>query len=152
MVGRPMPRFTYAPFGMSRATRVAICSRLKRFIACASRSAIPSSGRARCGHQPRRGRDLDDTLNEDARGNNALGIEITEIDDLAHLRNGTFCRRGHDRPEIARGLAIDEITPAISAQRLDESEVGTNRVFEHVVPAFDAPRLLAFGERRTVTG
>ncbi len=92
------------------------------------------------------------TYAEDARGNDVLGIEIAEIDDLAHLRNGAFCGRGHDRPEIARGLAVDEITPAIAAQCLDEGEVGTNREFEHVVPAFDAPRLLAFGERRAVTG
>src|SRR5258708_34880137 len=106
MVGRPMPRFTSAPFGMSRATRVAICSRLKRFIACASRSAIPSGGRARGGHQPRRGWDLDDTSNEDPRRNDVLGIEIAAIDDLTHLRNGAFCRPAQDRPQIARGLAI----------------------------------------------
>jgi len=75
-------------------------------------------------------------------------IEIPQVHDLAHLRDRAPGGRRHDRTEVARRLAIDEVAPAIAAQRLDQREVGADRMLEHVVPAVDHARLLAFGEQR----
>src|ERR1043166_10337494 len=102
---------------MSRATRAAICSRVKRFIAP---PALPPSCRgARGRHHTRRGGHLDDALDEDARRSHGFGIEIAEIHHLAYLGDRALRRARHDRPEVARGLAIDEIAPPIPAQRAD---------------------------------
>src|SRR5204863_2470008 len=79
-------------------------------------------------------------------------IEITEVHDLAHLHDRAFRSGGHDRPEVARRFAIDEIAPAIRAQRLDQREVRFDRILEHVIATVDLARLLAFCEQRYITG
>src|SRR5207245_1356780 len=53
---------------------------------------------------------------------------------------------------VARGLAVDEVPKPIAAMRLDEREIGGQRVLEHVRPAREQARLLAFGEERAVAG
>src|SRR5208283_2989963 len=137
---------------MSRATRAAICSRVKRFIAASLLVWCVSRCRPRRCLQLRRRRDLDDAMHEDARRDDMLGIEIAEVDDLAHLGDRAARGGGHDGPEIARRLAIDQVTPAIAAQRLDEREVGADRVLEDIIATVDASRLLAFRERRAMAG
>ena len=81
--------------------------------------------------------DRDDALDEDARRDDRLGIERAERHDLAHLDDRALRRRGHDRPEVARGLAVDEVAPAVGALGLDQREVGVDRILEHVVAAVD---------------
>ena len=47
-------------------------------------------------------------------------------------------RRGrHDRAEVARRLAVDEVAPAVGLERLDQGDVGVDRILEHVVAAVD---------------
>src|SRR5207344_1533302 len=54
------------------------------------------------------------------------------------------------RPEVARALAVGEVSPAVGAVGLDQRVVGVDRVLEHIVAAADAPRLLALREARAV--
>ena len=108
---------------------------------------------AACGCGPRVATlDRDDALHEDARRDDGFGIELAERHDLVHLRDRAFRRRRHDRAEVARGLAVDEVAPAVAALGLDQREVGVDRVLEHVAAAVDRARLLALGERRAVAG
>jgi hypothetical protein len=90
--------------------------------------------------------DAHHALHVDTGRDDHLGVERAELDGLAHLRDGAFRRRRHDRPEVARGLAVGEVAPAVGAVGLDERVVGVDRVLEHVVALADAPRLLAPGE------
>src|SRR5205807_6251559 len=59
-------------------------------------------------------------------------------------------RARHDRPEVSRALAIDQVAPAVGALRLDERVIGVDRVFQHVIAIADAPSLLALRKARAV--
>src|SRR5450631_271896 len=116
MVGKPMPRLTNAPSGMSRATRAAIWSRVYRFMAV-------SSCRGLWRRQRVRDIDLYHALDEDARRDDVFRIQCAERHDLAYLDDRALRRRRHDGPEVARRLAIDQIAPAVAQLRLDQGEV-----------------------------
>src|SRR5262249_5691347 len=79
-------------------------------------------------------------------------IECTQHDDLANLRDRALRRRRHDGSEIARGLAVDEISPAVAAVGFDQREIGMNRVLEHIVAPADLACFLALGEQRSIGG
>ena len=96
--------------------------------------------------------DRDDALDEDSRRDDVFRVEAAQRDHFAHLRDRALGRAGHDRPEIARGLAIDEVAPAVALLGLDQREVGVDRILEHVVAAVDDARFLAFGQQRAVAG
>src|SRR6185436_7630498 len=107
---------------MSRATRAAIWSRLRRFMI-----APPVDAHLRNGAQAGSNTgplDRNHTLDENTGSNHGLGVQLTEFDDLVYLRNSASRSRGHDRTEIAGGLAVDQISPAVRALGLDQSEVG----------------------------
>src|SRR6476646_7693280 len=130
---------------MSRATRAAIWSRLKRCIVRSFTAPMVSSGNdAAWG--------LHDPLDEDAGRHDRLGIQYTEPNDFAHLRDRAFRRARHDRPEVARGLAVDEIAPAVGTIGLDQRVIRTDRIFEHVATPVDLARLLPLRKQRAVAG
>src|SRR5215469_17175996 len=104
------------------------------------------------GHELRRCGNLDHALHEDARSHDVFGVEVSEVHDFAHLDDGALCCAGHDRTEVARGLAVYEVAPAVSAQGLDQREVSADRILEHVVAPVDPPRLLALRELRSEAG
>ena len=61
----------------------------------------------------------DDAVDEDAGSHDGLGVERSQRHDLVDLHHR---RRGgdrHDRTEVARGLAVDEVAPAVALQRGD---------------------------------
>src|SRR5436853_6859062 len=80
-------------------------------------------------------RHLHDARDEDTRRHDALRVERAELDDFVYLRDGALRRARHGRPEVARALAVDEVSPAVAALRFDERHIAANRVFEHVAPA-----------------
>src|SRR6202165_4306181 len=90
--------------------------------------------------------DLHDALNEDPRRDDRFRIQFTQRDHLSHLRYGALCGGGHDRSEVARGLAIHKIAPAVALVGLDQREIRGDRIFEHVAAAIDDAGFLAFGE------
>ena len=57
-------------------------------------------------------------------------------------------RGGHDRPEVAGGLAVDEVAHPVGPVRADQRDVAVDRVLQHVGAAVDLAGLLALGERR----
>src|SRR3954470_6387770 len=138
-----MPRLTQAPSGISCATRAAICSRVNRCMELSLRSMSGGSTYVAPFY-------LNDSGHIETRGHHRFGIEHAEVDDLVHLRHGTLRRCGHDRTEVACGLAICEIAPAIAALGFDEREITVDRVLEHVVATVDDARLLAFREQRSI--
>src|SRR4051812_16448915 len=125
-VGRPMPRLTTAPSPMSRATRAAICSRVqwgRVGAVLAFMAASPSIG-LEAGAAGRGAFDRHDALHEQPGRDDRLRIERAERDHFVHGRDRAARRGRHDGSEVARGLAVDEVAPAVAALGLDEGEVG----------------------------
>src|SRR5580700_499901 len=56
----------------------------------------------------------------------------------------------HHGIEVARGLAINQVSPPIALPRLDQREVGLERMFEHVRAAVELARFFAFGHNGAV--
>src|SRR5690606_33491191 len=160
-VGAPMPRLTTAPSGMSCAMRRARSSRLMRVAMSVllagggglERGALHGDAADELAVlEPRAGPDLDDAVDVDAGGDDRLGVERAERHDLVDLHDGRGGGARHDGSEVARGLAVDEVAPAVGGEGADEGEVGPDGVLEHVVAAVDAARLAAFGELGAVAG
>src|SRR5438876_11951792 len=147
MVGKPRPRLTYAPSGMSCATRAASCSRVKRIMRISFRLRLGTAARWRAGPS-----DSDDTPDNDAGSNDHFRVQPAQRDDLAHLRDGAFRCAGHERAEVARGFAIDQVAPAVAPVGLDQGEVGANRILENIVATVNFARLLAFRKRGAIAG
>ena len=59
---------------------------------------------------------------------------------------------GHDRPEVAGGLAVDEVAHPVGPVGADQRDVALDRVLEDVGAAVDHPGLLALGQRRADAG
>jgi hypothetical protein len=70
----------------------------------------------------------------------------------SHLGDGGLGGHRHDRAEVARGLAVHQVAPAVAAQRLDQREVGVDGRLQHVVAAVDQARFLALGQQGAVAG
>lgn len=54
-----------------------------------------------------------------------------------HRGDGLLRGHGHHRAEVARGLAVDQVAPAVAALGLDQRHVAVDRVLEHVLLAVD---------------
>src|SRR5262249_22827786 len=96
---------------ISTATRAAICSLVKRRATSRSTGALGAPIRT------------EDPLHEDAGRHDHLRIEGTQPDEPAHFDDGAARGRSHDRPEVPRGLAINEVPPAVRTVRFDERYV-----------------------------
>src|SRR5690349_14616370 len=51
---------------------------------------------------------LDQALDEDARGDDVVGVQFARLDNYLRLGNGQEACRGHHRVEIPGGVAVDE--------------------------------------------
>ena len=79
-----------------------------------------------------------------------LGVKVAQFGKKGNLHDGRRGGHGHDGPEVARGLAIKQVAPAVGLVRFDQGEVGSNRVLEHIVTPLDGSRLFSVGERGAV--
>ena len=94
----------------------------------------------------------DHAVDVDAGRHDRLRIQLTDVDDLAHLDHGRGRGGGHHRPEVARRLAIDEVAHPVGSMCFDERDVAADRVLEQVLAPVDGALLLALGERRPHAG
>src|SRR4051794_37996503 len=118
-----MPRFTYAPSGMSWATR--------------SASSFLFSGDIGPLLQLETTTDRDDAIDEDAGGHDGLGIETPGSHELVDLHDCRGRGRGHDGPEVTGRLAVHQVAEPIGPVGADQREVCDDRVLEHVVATVD---------------
>src|SRR5690606_8011334 len=78
-----------------------------------------------------------DTVDKDARRHNGLGVKLAQFHDFVYGCDGELGRGGHDGPEVASGLAIHQVAPAVAAFGLDEGDVAMDRLFEYILAAID---------------
>jgi hypothetical protein len=63
-------------------------------------------------------------LHKDAGGDDRLRIELAQRHHVGYLRDSDPGGGGHDRTEVARGLAVYQVAAAVAALRLDQRKVG----------------------------
>src|SRR5688572_18754570 len=86
---------------------------------------------------------LHNAVDVDTGGHDVLRVQPARRHDLRHLGNGVLRGGGHDRAEVAGGLAVDEVSDAVGLKRLDEGNVGVDRRLEDLAAAVDDPGFLA---------
>ena len=151
-VGRPMPRLTTAPSGMSWATRIAISTRLHFFVAAHAAPLVVAAAPLKPPALVATRSILTIRCTKMPGVTTASGIELAEGDDPVHGGDRRLRRHRHHRAEVARRHAIGQVAPAVAALGLDEGEVAVDRRLEHVHAAVDLARLLALGELGAVAG
>ena len=77
---------------------------------------------------------------------NHVGIQFSRLDQVFDFGDSDPGRCCHHGIEIARGFAIDEVTPLVALPSLDESEVGFQRALHDVSAALELARFFAFGD------
>src|SRR5205809_1379687 len=71
---------------------------------------------------------------------------------MLDLGDGKSRRGRHDRVEVARGLAIDEVAFAVGLPGMYDCEVGDETALHDISLAVKIVRLLAFGDQGSNTG
>jgi len=74
---------------------------------------------------------------------NLIGRKRAKLDKFFDFGDDVVGGGGHHGIEVARGLAIEEIAPAVALPRFDESKVAANAALENVVAAIEFARFFA---------
>src|SRR6266446_940745 len=91
---------------------------------------------------------LQDGVDKDAGSMNLVRVQLAKSGEVFYFGDDVIGGGGPHGIEVARGLAINEIAPAIALPGFDESEVATKAAFENAHVAAEVARLLAFGDHR----
>src|SRR6267142_996267 len=89
---------------------------------------------------------------EDAGRVDLIGIELAKVDEFFYFGDDVVGGGGHHGIEVARGLAVDEISPAVAFPGFDEREIATQATLEDVVAAVEFAGLFSFGDHGAVAG
>src|SRR5882762_5086014 len=95
---------------------------------------------------------LEDGVYVDAGGVDLVGFELADFHKLFNFGDDVIGGGGHHGIEVARGLAIDEIAPAVAFPGFDESEIAAQATLEDVVAAVEFAGFLSFGDHGAVAG
>src|SRR5579863_5053379 len=96
--------------------------------------------------------DVHDALHENSRRHDEVGLDFAGLDQMLDLGDGDLAGGRHDRIEVPRGLAIDEIALGVALPRVDDRQIRDEPAFHHIVLAIEFARVLALADRRAVTG
>src|SRR5712691_12084036 len=82
---------------------------------------------------------------------NLIGVELAQVDEFFDFGNDVVSSGGHHGIEVARGLAIDEIAPAVAFPRFDESEISADGAFHDKHAAIELARFFYFRDHGAVS-
>ena len=68
---------------------------------------------------------------------NLIGVELAEFHEFFDFGDHVVGSGGHHRVEVARGLAVDEIAPAVTFPRFDEGEIAADGSLHDVLVAVE---------------
>ena len=94
---------------------------------------------------------MQDGVYENPRRVDLVRRELAQIDKLFDFSDDVIGRGGHHGIEVARGLAVDEIAPAVAFPGFDEGEVTADGALEDVGASVEIAGFLAFGNHGAVT-
>src|SRR5258707_11118742 len=83
---------------------------------------------------------------------NLIGVELAKLDEFFNFGDDVVGGGGHHGIEVARGLAIDEIAPAVAFPGFDESEIAAQGALHDVFAAVEFAGFLSFGDHGAVAG
>src|SRR5580704_16271513 len=146
--GAPMPRLTYQPSGISRASRSAICTRVSglhggNVLTFSFTSTFTASSLR---HRRLAIRHVQHAVDVNSRRGDFFRIERAEFDDVLSLHDRQLGRRRHHRIEIARRRFVGQVSPAVGLPGLNQRYVAGKRFFQQIFAAANLPLFLAFGE------
>src|SRR6267154_1465250 len=93
---------------------------------------------------------LENGVNKDARRMNLVRIELAEFNEFLDFGNDVVGGSRHHGIEVARGLAIGEIAPAVTFPRFDEREITAQAAFEDVHAAIEFASFFSLGDHRAI--
>src|SRR5215472_4598650 len=143
--GAPIPRLTYQPSGMSRASRAAISLRaIGLYLATTSATGLFTA--VSSSHSRFAIRHVQHAIDVDAGSRDLFRIQAAEIHNVLRLRNRQRRRHRHDRIEIAGRGPIGQVTPTVRLPGLDQRNIPGERFLKQVLAPSNFALLLAGGE------
>jgi hypothetical protein len=66
---------------------------------------------------------LENGVDKNAGRMNLIGVELAKLDEFFDFDDNVVGGSRHHRIEVARGLSIDQVAPAVAFPRLDKREI-----------------------------
>src|SRR5690242_1438832 len=95
---------------------------------------------------------LEDGVDENAGRVHLVRVKLADVEQLFDFGDDIIGGGGHHGIEVARGLAVDEVAPAVAFPRLDEREVAAQAALHYVHAAVEFAGLFALGDHGAVAG
>src|SRR6266446_1066857 len=93
---------------------------------------------------------LENGIHKNARRMHLIGVELAEFDQFFHFSDDVIGSCCHHGIEVARGLAIDEVAPAVAFPPLDERKVTAQAALHHVPAPIEFAGFFSFRDHRAV--
>jgi hypothetical protein len=81
---------------------------------------------------------------------NLIGVELAEFDEFFDFGYDVVGGGGHHGIEVARGLAIDEVAPAIAFPGFDESKIAADGALKDILAAVEFTSFFSLGNHGAV--
>src|SRR6266403_800376 len=95
-------------------------------------------------------RALENGVHKNSRCVNLIGVKPAKLDEFFDFGDNVVGGSRHHRIEVARGLSIDEVAPAVTFPCLDEREIAAQPALENILAAVELARFLTFGDHGAV--
>src|SRR5207249_2437539 len=89
---------------------------------------------------------LNNSIHENARRMDLIGVKLTDFDKLLNLRNANLATAGDHRIEVSRGFSINQVAGLISLPCFDERDFRGDARFEDVFFTVETLRLFALSK------
>src|SRR5579862_398125 len=91
-------------------------------------------------------RHMDQALDENARRDDVVGIDLARLDQILDFGHRHLARGRHHRIKIARGLAVNEVAFGIAEISVHDRQIGDDAALHDVALAVELAHVLALGD------
>src|SRR5260370_6613056 len=93
---------------------------------------------------------LKNGVDENTGRMNVIRVVLAELYEFFDFGDNVVGGSRHHGIEVARGLAIDEVAPAIAFPCLDECEITAQAAFENILAAVELAGFFSFGDHGAI--